>query len=331
MADIFGAAASLIGKMIDIPVAFGLQSRENSMAAEREAFARNQNYQFNEQAAQKADKRTRALYGDLYSPQAQLGQIKSAGLSPSLFYGDGGGISGQAGAQGAGAAGISPNVFGINEGFNLAELGRVIAETDLMRSQTKKTEAETKQTDLENDLQEMKNTEFETEYNITNAHFAKSDGTQQSIYEIALASNSYKQFINSVREAAEGAENLALRDSTTTEKGQNVLRQIYEAKYEMQKDIAVLSDNKTSAEFHKSITETLKKSDFASLNAENAIAELKKNVETNNLDGRQRQAFNNLLQKLENSGSTTSDIVITLLLLVNNYISSKGNGSMIVK
>lgn len=329
MADLFGIG-QVVSSGIQAGANVGMTVMNNIAAAKREMEARRANYYYNEAAANNADARTRRLYTDLYGPQAQLEQIKAAGLSPSLFYGDGGGISGQTGAQGAGAAGISPTSFGIPE-INFAGMAKSMAEIGLIKAQTKKTEAETKQTDLENALQEMSNTEFETEYNITNAHFAKSDGTQQSIYEIALESNSYKQFINNVRESAESAENLTLRDSTTTEKGQNVLRQIYEAKYEMQKDIAILSDSKTSAEFHKSITEALKKTDFARLNSENAIVELKKNVETNNLDGRQRQAFNNLLNKLEKSGSTTSDIVITLLLLVNNYISSKGNSSMIVK
>lgn len=106
----------------------------NSHAAQREHAARQENYYYNEKAADKADQRTRALYHDLYSPQAQIEQIEAAGLSPSIFASGGlAGKSGVSGAQGSGASGISPNVYGVDP------IGAALAA-----SQIAKTKAETK-------------------------------------------------------------------------------------------------------------------------------------------------------------------------------------------
>ena len=60
---------------------------------------------YNERAAKNSDKRTRALFTDLYSPEAKVKQLKKAGLSVGLMYGQGGasGTSSTQGAQGAGA------------------------------------------------------------------------------------------------------------------------------------------------------------------------------------------------------------------------------------
>ena len=46
------------------------------------------NYQYGEKAADASDRRTRELYTDLYSPAAKVKQLKEAGLSPGLMYGN---------------------------------------------------------------------------------------------------------------------------------------------------------------------------------------------------------------------------------------------------
>ena len=60
---------------------------------------------YNERAAKNSDARTRALFTDLYSPEAKVQQLKDAGLSVGMMYGQGGvsGTSSTQGAQGAGA------------------------------------------------------------------------------------------------------------------------------------------------------------------------------------------------------------------------------------
>lgn len=74
-----------------------------------------QNFQYGEKAAQAADRRQREQFKDMYSLEAQMQQIKNAGLSPSMFFS--GGLSGQGGAnapQGAGASGPIFNSSPIN-------------------------------------------------------------------------------------------------------------------------------------------------------------------------------------------------------------------------
>lgn len=126
--DIF---TTLIGGAFDI----GANAYNNTAAAQREQIARRENYDLNEMAAENADKRTRALYSDLYSPKAQIQQLKEAGLSPSVYY-DGGpaGMSGQSGAQGAGASGISPTIFGADP-LTGAQIANLLAEADLKKEQ----------------------------------------------------------------------------------------------------------------------------------------------------------------------------------------------------
>lgn len=126
----YGIISSLIGGGVDMAVS----TLNNYLASEREAEARQRNYTFNESAANMADKRTRALYNDLYSPKAQIEQLQAAGLSPSVFYGDGGGISGQAGAQGQGTTGIAPNVFGADP-LKGAQVANLLAEAGLKEAQ----------------------------------------------------------------------------------------------------------------------------------------------------------------------------------------------------
>lgn len=109
----------------------------NLIAGGRENERAQQNYELNEKAAENADKRTRALYNDLMSPSALLEQYKQAGLSPSLMFG-GGGIGGTTpnGAQGEGASGLAPNVYGASP--------LEMAQTQLVQAQTEKTKEETK-------------------------------------------------------------------------------------------------------------------------------------------------------------------------------------------
>ena len=68
------------------------------------------NYTYGEKAADASDKRTRALYTDLYSPKAKVQQLKDAGLSVGLMYGNNGasGTSSTSGAMGTGSGNPQP-------------------------------------------------------------------------------------------------------------------------------------------------------------------------------------------------------------------------------
>lgn len=118
-----GASSSLLN--------YGLQRR---LLAEQ----RKENFNYNEKAAENADKRQRAQYNDLYSPKALLGQYAAAGLSPSMMLSGGAPVVGQSSAQGNMSASLSgpyPSFQPIDP-LSFAQIANINANT-------KKTEAET--------------------------------------------------------------------------------------------------------------------------------------------------------------------------------------------
>lgn len=138
MSDLGMVATNAVGGL------FGIAATKinNQMAAEREKIARQENYRYNERAADAADARTRALYADLQSPEAMLTQYREAGLSPSqMFSGGAQGAQPSSGAQGAGPQGISPNVFGYDP-MILANVGLVNAQARNQEAQANKAETE---------------------------------------------------------------------------------------------------------------------------------------------------------------------------------------------
>lgn len=108
-------------------------------------------YKLNEKAAQNADKRTRQLFNDLYSPQAQVEQLQDAGLSTGLMYAKGGvGGSGQAGAQAAPATNQIGNVFDLMQAKLMeAQIKNIEADTAKKGEEAKGIQATTRKTDTE--------------------------------------------------------------------------------------------------------------------------------------------------------------------------------------
>lgn len=139
LGGIFGMANTGMQYMLNQQNAY----YNNELAKEREDIARRENYRLNEMAADNADMRQRKQWQDMYSYQAQLQNIKKAGLSPALLYS--GGASGQGGAsapQGAGGAGIQPSIFPQNNVSMLeaAQIGNIMADTALKNSEVKQNE-----------------------------------------------------------------------------------------------------------------------------------------------------------------------------------------------
>lgn len=113
MPSVVGAASHLGGNVM------------NQIFAEHN---RRQNFYYNEKAAENADQRTRELYEDLYSPQAQMKMIKEAGLSPSLYYQNAGGTAGQSGAQSQGINGAYPSAQ-VLDPLTFAQIANLNADT----------------------------------------------------------------------------------------------------------------------------------------------------------------------------------------------------------
>lgn len=93
---------------------------------------RKKNFEWNEKAAREADKRQRAQYFDLYSPQAMIEQYAAAGLSPSMMMSGGQSATGQSSAQGNQSAGIQgayPSGQVIDP-LQMAQIANINADTE---------------------------------------------------------------------------------------------------------------------------------------------------------------------------------------------------------
>lgn len=291
----------------------------NAWAQQREETARQQNYLYGELMAQNADKRTRALYNDLQAPAAIMRQLKDAGLSPSLMYGgEMGGKVGQ-GASGTGAAGIAPNVFGV-DAMQAAQIGLMQAQTEKTKAETANVSKDTEIKELERYVKELENTEYKNTWTILNSTW-KINGTDEdtSIFELARDSYTYEQFMDKLRTSETDA---SIKQALTTEKGQDAARSIFMGANKFHRDILVLSTESVNARFELDIAEKLANSDFAKLNANAACEELRKSISTNELDARQKEAWNNLLNRLEKSSPTTHDILIVLGMIINNALTN---------
>ena len=100
------------------------------------------NYTYGEKAANASDQRTRALYTDLYSPKAKVQQLKEAGLSVGLMYGNGGasGTSSTSGAQGTGSGNQQAARVDLGQAL---QLGMMKAQIDNLNADTKSKEQDT--------------------------------------------------------------------------------------------------------------------------------------------------------------------------------------------
>ena len=268
-------------------------------------------YKENFYVVEAADSRTRALYNDLYSPGAQMQQIKDAGLSPSIYASGGiSGKSGVSGAMGTGASGISPTTYGVNPiDMSQIQLNRAMAnKADAEAGNIKANEEHIK---LQNEWQQYINEEKRTEYLLLNSYITDENGTKQSLFSIASESSNYEQFIKKVNKINwDGDENARMH----TEKGQQILRDIFQAHNKFSADIATLGQQQISAVFESGVLAALMQNDFANLSAKEQVAILKQNTENAELTTEQSEAWNNMLDKLGDGSGKDTAIIIGMLL-----------------
>lgn len=285
--------------------------------------ARRENYYYNEMSAQNADARTRALYTDLYSPKAQIEQLREAGLSPSVYY-DGGaaGMSGQTGAQGAGTQGPVPNPFYIDP-LSMAQIANIMADTKVKEEEAENLSSDTEKKDAEAAYQRMTNEIFGAQATILTGEFTDDDGNETSAYELAGDFYDFDDYLKYMRE-----NNLAGKNDAEV----SILRDIYRTRSQFSRDIAILSEEKISADFQKSVIAEMSKSDFANLNAKAACAQLRANVQTAELTEQQKEAWNNLLHDIERKhGTTAKNVTIILSMFLNNALQKYHMPSIINK
>lgn len=292
----------------------------NWLAGQRTDHDRHQNYLYGEMTADAADRRTRALYNDFYSPEALARQYKEAGLSPGLMFGGTPGQGGMSGAQGAGVAGPQTPVFGVDL-MQAAQIANI-------KAQTAKTEAETanitKDTDLkklEEQYNQFRNNEKSIEFKLTTAYLHDGEGNVTSMFELAENSRTYEDFINECKERSKNSGEKELQLMMGTEQGQKTMRDIYYNANRMSRDIAVLSSEKVDAKFQENLLEALSKKGFAEQNAETCIAQLEAAAEMANLTKQQKESFNNVIEQLKKKNSTVADILIVVSMILGNFMS----------
>ena len=283
----------------------------NKLAEKREKAAREDNYLYGEAAADAADKRTRELYSDLYSPQAQMQQIKEAGLSPSIYASGGiAGKSGVGGAMGTGATGVNPTTFGANP-VDLSQVQLNSAMANKANAEARNLKANEEHIKLQNEWQEYLNDEKRTEYLLLNSHITYDNGEEVSLYSLASDSNDYKDFINNVSKIHWGNDT---QQRMHTERGQQILRDIFQAHNKFSTDIATLGHQEISAVFESGVLAALMQNNFAELSAQEQVAILRQNTENAELTSQQSEAWNNMLNKLGDGSGKDTAIIIGMLL-----------------
>lgn len=272
--------------------------------------ARRQNFMYNEQAANNADKRFRAQYADLFSPSAQLKQLRDAGLSPALMYGGSGGSGGATAPIGAGPNGPAPNHYPTSA-LDMAQIENIIADT-------KQKESETKGTDLENTVKEMNlqwqqlESIFKTEkLRFLSTAINNNDNTFTSLAEYANNFETYEEFKNKLLglKLDENTKNYILSVS-----GNEELQEVYSKARQFKSNLETIQGDLQYATYLKDLYTTLNTLGGGSQTANQMIAEIKKATEQANFDESQKKAINDMFNSIENENMRTIAILLYMVL-----------------
>lgn len=281
--------------------------------------ARKKNFEYNEKAATAADARQRKQYADLYSPQAMLQQYAAAGLSPSMMMSGGQSAVGGTpqGNMSAGLSGAYPSAGTMNSSITAGLQG------ELMKAQIRNLDENTISIQLENEIKDLNNSTLKNKWKLLNI---TTGGDENGIISISDHANDAKDF-DDFKTKAEKLWNLEpeMNMYLHSEEGQKELRALYEANKTFNNEIAVLANSQENAELALAITRLLNTPDFINNSAAAQKQELEKVIEDSKLTGREREAFNNLLDKM--GESTWTDIAIVLLTFIANNTSANLNMS----
>lgn len=192
-------------------------------------------FKYNEQAANNADARQRAMFSDLYSPQAQLQQLKAAGLSPSLMFANGVGGQGLTAPQGGGVSGL-PETYGASSG-DLANMALVAAQTRKINAEADTIEGVNVRgkNEIANQLVQMGLTKAATEY-------TKSQNLAQQLANY-ITDNTKEFTINQARSQAELTATTAMRAVYESIVAQNEAQWSSETLEERIKSVALENKN----------------------------------------------------------------------------------------
>lgn len=289
----------------------------NAWADWRAREDRAENYAYNERSAIEADFRTRALYNDFYSPEALVRQYNQAGLSPSLMFGGTPGQGGMAGAKGAGAMGPQTPFMPISM-VEAAQAAALFAQAEKTKAEIPGAEAESNIKELEQYLTKMKWEIARTEQDIIMQEWEDGDGKMTSIFEMAKKYDTWEKFIEDIRTNNEGQYNYWV----SNEASMKALRNIYENAKKFERDIEVLSSEKTNAKLQKAIAKALTDEGFASQNATTIVKQLQSAAAESDLTKEQKDALNNIIKELPEGHM--KDAMIILGMVLTAFIKNSG-------
>lgn len=186
---------------------------------------RQQNFAYNEQSAENAYNRQRALMEEYMTPEAQIRHLKAAGLSPSLMYGAGGGTQGVSTPAGGGGGNIQTpttgiDVTAINQLAQIANLEaqtrKTNAEADTEEGLNKRGEEEINKIVAETGGTEALKAKNEAETNLTNIDVEIKDATKKDvIFTIkSQADEAYEKAQFAALQVAEKTIDLEIKQST---------------------------------------------------------------------------------------------------------------------
>lgn len=146
-----------------------------------------ENINYSREAAEAADQRTRALYNDLYSPEARLQQLKNAGLSPGLMYGmsGAGGTSSTTGAQATTPSPIPMQNYQTQSLFN-AEMMNILAMSAKTQAETENIKANTENQYKDLDVKEQTIKVAEAQEELTRKEVTVAEETIQKLLQEQL-------------------------------------------------------------------------------------------------------------------------------------------------
>lgn len=184
----FDIAASGINSAMNFGLNMGLMDKQQEMNRQN----LEHQYRYGEKSANNADLRQRKQYFDLYSPEAKVNQLKAAGLSPGLMYGQQGGVGGGGAATGAhgGGTGLPGTSAPYGNYFDITQATLAAAQAEALKAQANKdnADAETTRGDNNRGAAEIKGLEKKTDE--IDANIKKLQGeTKNQEAQAALAEN----------------------------------------------------------------------------------------------------------------------------------------------
>lgn len=140
----FDIAASGVNSAVNFGLNLGLMDKQQEINRQN----MEHQYRYGEKSANNADRRQRKQYFDLYSPEAKINQLKAAGLSPGLMYGQQGGVGGGGAATGAqgGGTGLPGTSAPYGNYLDITQATLAAAQAEALKAQANKDNADAETT-----------------------------------------------------------------------------------------------------------------------------------------------------------------------------------------